>query len=122
MVWNSFRSTLRDPSKRREAVIEETTIITVSEVESPNINQRTLSNQAVEVLIAGSLNAQITTADIINSLIINHETAVGVFQSGVGGQDGVVWLHNRRGNLRRGVDAKLKLALLAIVDRQTLHE
>jgi hypothetical protein len=25
LVWNSFRSTLRDPSKRREAVIDETT-------------------------------------------------------------------------------------------------
>ena len=24
-VWNSFKSTLRDPSKRREAVIEDTT-------------------------------------------------------------------------------------------------
>ncbi len=24
-VWNSFRSTLREPSKRREAVIDETT-------------------------------------------------------------------------------------------------
>jgi hypothetical protein len=25
LVWNSFKSTLREPSKRREAVIEETT-------------------------------------------------------------------------------------------------
>ena len=25
LVWNSFRSTLREPSKRRDAVIEETT-------------------------------------------------------------------------------------------------
>jgi len=25
LVWNSFRSTLRDPSKRREAVMEDTT-------------------------------------------------------------------------------------------------
>jgi hypothetical protein len=25
LVWNSFRSTFKDPSKRREAVIEETT-------------------------------------------------------------------------------------------------
>ena len=25
LVWNSFRSTLRDPSKRRDAVIDETT-------------------------------------------------------------------------------------------------
>lgn len=25
MVWNSFKSTLRDPSNRRDAVMEETT-------------------------------------------------------------------------------------------------
>jgi hypothetical protein len=25
LVWNSFKSTLRDPSKRREAVMDETT-------------------------------------------------------------------------------------------------
>ena len=25
LVWNSFKSTFRDPSKRNEAVIEETT-------------------------------------------------------------------------------------------------
>ena len=83
---------------------------------------RTLCNQAVEVLIAGSLDAQITTTDIINCLIINHEAAVGVFQSGVGGQDGVVWLHDGCGDLRRGVDTKFELALLAIIDRETFHE
>ena len=104
-------------------MIEETTINTLSAKLSHYIStERTLSNEAVEVLIAGSLNTQITTADIINSLIINHEAAVGVLQSGVGGQDGVVWFHDRCGDLGRGIDTEFKLALLAIVDRETLHE
>ena len=106
----------------REAVMEETTIITVSEVESLNTNTTYLSDQAVQVLVAGALNAEVTAADIVDGLVVDHEGAVGVLESGVGGQDGVVWLDNGGGDLRSRVDAELKLALLAIVDGQTLHE
>lgn len=45
-----------------------------------------------------------------------------MLQSGVSGQDGVVGLNNGGGDLRSGVDAELELALLAVVDGQTLHE
>jgi hypothetical protein len=45
-----------------------------------------------------------------------------VLQSGVGSQDGVVGLDDGRGSLGGRVDAELKLALLAVVDGQTLHE
>lgn len=42
LVWNSFKSTLREPSKRSEAVIEETTI-NVLAFDSPNrINKTNL--------------------------------------------------------------------------------
>ena len=40
----------------------------------------------------------------------------------MGGENGVVWLNNGCGDLGRWVDTELELALLAIVDRQTLHE
>jgi hypothetical protein len=40
----------------------------------------------------------------------------------VGGENGVVWLHDRGGDLRRRVDTELELALLAVVDGQTLHQ
>jgi hypothetical protein len=40
----------------------------------------------------------------------------------VGGQDGVVWLYNRCGDLWSWVDSKLQLGLLAIVYRQLFHE
>jgi hypothetical protein len=45
-----------------------------------------------------------------------------VLKSGVGGQDGVVGLDNRVGDLGCRVDGELELALLAIVDRETFHE
>lgn len=81
-----------------------------------------MSDQAVEILVVGALNIQITTADVVDSLVIDHEAAVGVLESGVCSKNGVVRLDHRGGDLRRRVDAKLQLALLAVVDRQTLHE
>lgn len=45
-----------------------------------------------------------------------------MLKCGVGGQDGVVWLDDRCGDLGRWVDTELELALLAVVDGQTLHE
>merc|ERR1719516_171712 len=40
----------------------------------------------------------------------------------MGGQDGVVGLHNSCGDLGSWVDSKLQLGLLAIVNTQPLHE
>ena len=40
----------------------------------------------------------------------------------VGGEDGVVGLDNRGGDLRGRVDTELELALLAVVDGEALHE
>jgi hypothetical protein len=82
----------------------------------------TLRNQTVEVLVVGTLDAEISTADVVDGLVIDHEAAVGVLESGVGGQDGIVWLDNRCGDLGCWVDTELKLALLAVVDGQTLHK
>jgi hypothetical protein len=45
-----------------------------------------------------------------------------VLEGGVGGEDRVVGLDNGGSVLRGGVDAELKLGLLAVVDRETLHQ
>ena len=81
-----------------------------------------MSNQSVEVLVAWSLNAKVTAADIVDGLVVDHERAVRVLKRGVSGEDGVVWLNDGGGYLGRRVDTELKLALLAIVDRETLHQ
>ena len=82
----------------------------------------TLSNKAVQVLVVGALKAEVSAADIVDGLVVDHEGAVRVLEGGVGGEDGVVGLDNGGGDLRGGVDAELELALLAVVDGETLHE
>lgn len=84
--------------------------------------EHTLSNQTVQVLVVRTLNAKIAAANVVDGLVVDHEAAVGVLQSSVRGQDGVVRLDNRRGDLGRGIHAELELALLAIIHRQTFHQ
>ena len=45
-----------------------------------------------------------------------------MLKSGVGREDGVVRLNNRGGDLRGRVDTEFQLALLAVVDGETLHQ
>merc|ERR1711978_877528 len=81
-----------------------------------------LADQPVEVGVGWPLNVQVATADVVDGLVVNHEGTVGVLQSGVGGQDGVVGLNHGSGNLGCRVDGELKLALLAVVHGQPLHK
>merc|ERR1712223_1843109 len=81
-----------------------------------------LADQPVEVGVGWSLNVQVATADVVDGLVVNHKGTVGVLQGGVGGQDGVVGLHYGRGHLGSGVDGKLQLGLLAIINREPLHQ
>lgn len=82
----------------------------------------TLGDEAVEVLVVGALKTQVATADVVNGLVVDHEGAVRVLEGSVGGEDRVVRLNDRGGGLRGGVDAEFELALLSVVDRETLHE
>ena len=84
--------------------------------------EHTLGNQAVQVLVVGALKTEVSAADVIDGLVVDHEGAVRVLEGGVGRQDGVVGLNNGGGGLGGGIDDKLELALLAIVDRQALHQ
>ena len=81
-----------------------------------------LANESVQVGVGWSLNVKVTTADVVDGLVVDHEGAVGMLQGGVGGQDGVVGFHNGGGNLRGRVDGELKFGFFAVVDRQTLHK
>ena len=81
-----------------------------------------LTNETVEVGISWPLNIQVPAADVIDGLIVNHECTIRVLQSGVGGQDGIVGFNHSSGNLGSWVDGELQLRLLAIVNREPLHE
>jgi hypothetical protein len=82
----------------------------------------TLSDETVQVLVVGTLDSEVAAADVVDGLVVDHEAAVRVLESGVSSEDRVVGLNHRGSDLRSGVDAKLELALLAIVDRETLHQ
>jgi len=51
-----------------------------------------LGNQTVEVGEARGADSQVLLADVVDSLIVDHERTVGVLKGGMGGQDSVVWL------------------------------
>jgi hypothetical protein len=86
------------------------------------LDNHTLCDETVQVLVVGALDTEVPSADVVDGLVVDHEGAVGVLEGGVGGENGVVWLDDWGGDLRRRVDTELELALLAVVDRQTLHQ
>ena len=81
-----------------------------------------LGNQSVKIGVGGALDVEVTAADIIYGLVINHEGTVRVLQGGVRGQDTVVRLNDSGGDLRGGVHRELKLGLLSVVDGETLQK
>jgi hypothetical protein len=81
-----------------------------------------LSNQAVEMLVVGTGDIQAATANVVDSLVVNKERAVGILDSAVSGQDSVVRFDDGCRDARSGIHGKFELALLAVVGRQTLQE
>lgn len=81
-----------------------------------------LGDQPVQVDKRRGRNVELATADVVDSLVVNHERAVRVLKGRVGREDRVVGLDDRAAHLGSGVDAKLELGLFAIVRREALHE
>ena len=81
-----------------------------------------LAKESVQVGVSRSLNVEVTTANVIDGLIVDHEGTVRVLQGGVGGQDGVVRLDHSSGDLRCRVDGKFKLGLLSIIHRESFQK
>ena len=81
-----------------------------------------LADQPVQVGVSGTLDVQVTTADVIDSLVVHHECAVRVLQGCMGGQDGVVGLHDSGRDLRGWVDGKFQFGFLSIINTQPFHQ
>ena len=81
-----------------------------------------LSDESVQVGVGWSLDIEVSSADIVNGLVIDHDRDVSVLQKGMGGKDGVVWLNNSGGYLWRWVDGESKLGLLTVIDGKSLEE
>mmetsp|Transcript_8402 Transcript_8402/g.10278 ORF Transcript_8402/g.10278 Transcript_8402/m.10278 type:complete len:401 (+) Transcript_8402:240-1442(+) len=81
-----------------------------------------LGDQSVEVGVGGALNVEVSAADVVHGLVVEHDGDVGVLKEGVGGQDRVVGLDDGGGDLRGGVDGEAELGLLAVVNGESLEE
>jgi len=80
-----------------------------------------LSNQSVQVGVGRTLDIQVTTADIVESLVIDLVGDIGVFQERVDTQDGVVRFDNGGSDLRAAPDGEGDLGLLTVIDGKTFH-
>jgi hypothetical protein len=81
-----------------------------------------LSDETVQVGVGRTFDIQVTTADIVEGLVIDLVGDISVFQQGVDAQDGVVRFDNGGGDLRTRPDSEGDLGLLTIVDGETFHE
>ena len=81
-----------------------------------------LGNKSVEVGVSGSLNVEVSSADIVDGLVVEHDGDVGVLEEGVSGEDGVVGLNNGGGDLGGGVDGETELGLLSVINGKSLEE
>ncbi len=80
-----------------------------------------LSDQPVQVGVGGALDIEVTTADVIEGLVVDLVGDIGVFQQRVDAQHGVVRLDDGGGDLRAGPHGEGDLGLLPVIDGQTLH-
>jgi len=81
-----------------------------------------LGNQSVQVGVSWALNVQVTSADIVQSFVVNHESDIGVFKHTVRAQYGVVWFDNSGGYLWGWVYGELDLGFAAVVNGQALQK
>merc|ERR1719317_1691333 len=100
-----------DPRVRHQVSLELCKVNVQSSIKTKGCSdgKDNLANHTVEIRVRRPLNVEIPTADVINSLIINHESTIRMFKGGMGCQNSIVRLNNSSSNLRCRVDGKLQL-------------
>jgi hypothetical protein len=81
-----------------------------------------LGNESVQVGISGSLNIELSSADIVNSFVIEDNSDISVLQERVGRQDRVVWLNNGGGDLGGWVNGEAEFGLLSVIDGESFQQ
>jgi hypothetical protein len=64
------------------------------EAEGSSDGRHNLGHETVQVGVGRSVNVEVAAADIVDGLVINHESGIRVLEGGVAGQDGVVGFHD----------------------------
>ena len=93
-------------------------------IESEGSGQRgnDLGDESVKVGVGWSLDIEVSSADIVDGLVIEDDGDIGVLKKRVGGEDGVVWLNNGGGDLWGWVDGESELGFLTVIDGKSLEE
>ena len=81
-----------------------------------------LGNKSVKVGVGWSLDIEVSSADIVNGLVIKDNGNIGVLQKGVSGEHGVVWLDNGGGDLWGWVHGETELGFLTVINGKSLEE
>lgn len=81
-----------------------------------------LGDKTVEMVISRARDVEIALTDIVHSFVINEERAIGVFNSVVCGEDGIVGFHHCSCHARGRVDHKIQFGLLVILGRKMLEQ
>jgi hypothetical protein len=81
-----------------------------------------LSDESVQVGVGRSLDVQVSSADIVDSFVVEHNGDISVFKEGVGGENGVVGFYDCSGDLRRGIDGESELGFFAVVNGESFQE
>jgi len=81
-----------------------------------------LCDKTVQVLVARARNIEVTSADIVDSFIVDKEGAVRVLNGAVGGKNGVVRLNHGGRHTGSRVYSELELGLLAVLSGKTLKK
>merc|ERR1719436_1091094 len=81
-----------------------------------------LGDDHVELGVGRARDVELLLADAVDRLVVKDNRNLGVVQEPVGGEHGVVRLHDARGDLGRRVDLEANLRLLAVVHRNALED
>ena len=81
-----------------------------------------LGNESVQVGVGWSLDIEVSSADIVNGLVIKDNGNISVLQKGVSGEHGVVWLDNGSRDLWGWVDGETELGFLTVINGKSLEE
>ena len=92
------------------------------ESEGSGQGRDSLGNESVQVGVGWSLDIEVSSADIVNGLVIKDNGNIGVLQKGMSGEHGVVWLDNGGGDLWGWVHGETELGFLTVINGKSLEE
>jgi len=93
-------------------------------IESEGGSQRwnDLGDKSVQVGVGWSFNVEISSADIIDGFVIQHNGNISVFQEGVSWEHWVVWFNDGGWDLWWWIDGETELGFLSIIDGKSFQE